>query len=344
MSDVAFNRTGKSAAQKARVYHIQTWYLFSILTALCVLFCCGPASAKKPVEIRLAVEFVDHAACAHIAKHKNWYSQAGLLVKAFNNYATGMALSAALSRSDIDAAYICLLPAINAYANAGVPLKIVSGTHRYGYGLVVDPDRVHGVRDLCAPGVRLGCPSEGSPPAALLHKLVERFGLDKDVISRARRMPPPKLLLALQSGRIDAAFMPEQYPSMGTAAGFKELVSAADLWPGMQGSVLVVTRTFLADHPRAVAKLVALTIRGIIFINDHPVEAAVIVSFKLGDSLRQLPISAEVVQASLSQKLENTWLIDRDGVQAAIDYAARIGYIKTAFAAETLLDLRYLNE
>lgn len=315
-----------------------------------------PAGAEPPVRIKMAVEFLDHAACAHIASNSGWYQEAGLDVQAFDSYATGMALSAALSRGGIDAAYMCLLPAINAYANAGVPLKIVAGTHRYGYGLCVNPEKIKTVKDLEAPGIRLGCTSEGSPPAALLYKLVEKFHLDPVVATRARRMAPSKLLLSLQSGQIDAAFMPEQFPTIGESSGFEELVSAADLWPGMQGSVLVVTEDFLKAHSNAVRKLVAITVRSIHYINDHPLKAAQIVAKELdvagkeilpvniAGSLGQLSVTQEVIHRSLTEKLENTPAVDPAAVQEAIDYAARIGNIKQSFPAEQILDLRYLHE
>ena len=327
-----------------------------LLLALCILFYGHPAFVHASSEVHLAVEFVDHAACAHIARNKHWYQQEGLNIKAFDSYATGMALSAALSRGDIDAAYICLFPAINAFANANVRLKIVAGTHLYGYGLVVNPSKVKSVEDLSSLDIRLGCTSEGSPPAALLHKLVEHYSLSVDIINRARRMPPPKLLLSLESGQIDAAFMPEQYPSMGASAGFKELVSAADLWPGMQGSVLVVTEKFLERYPETVKKLVAITVRGIAYINDHPEAAARIVASELnvlGKEIQPLAltgnvtkqtISPEIIHASLRHKLKNTPLVDPEAVQSAIDYAARIGYIRHSFPAALILDLTYLHE
>ena len=55
-----------------------------------------------------------------------------------------MALAAALGR-EIQVAYLSI-PAINAYANAKVPIKIVTGTHKYGYGLVVDSNKIKCVR------------------------------------------------------------------------------------------------------------------------------------------------------------------------------------------------------
>lgn len=335
-----------------KLYVGTSWLIF-------VLFCFSEArwaAAQEPEPVRLAVEFLDHAACAHIARNQNWYRRAGLNVQAFDSYATGMALSAALAKGGIDAAYMCLFPAINAYANAHVPLKIVAGTHRYGYALVVNPEKIRSIADLGAPGVRVGCTGEGSPPAALLHRLVDRYHLDVSLVREARRMPPSKLLLSLRSGRIDAAFMPEQYPTMGQADGFRELVRAADLWPGMQGSVLVVTRRFLAMHPDAVEKLVRLTEQGIAYIRTHPAQAARIVAAELDVAGRQMvpmdfgetpdnrTVSAEIIETSLTRKMENCASVEPAAVQAAIDYAARIGYIPHSFPAGEILCLRYLHD
>ena len=100
------------------------------------------ALAQERQDIGMAVEFMDHAACAYVAKDKGWFKKEGLRLSACESYVTGMALAAALARGDIQAAYICLVPAINACANAGVSIKIVAGTHRYGYGLVVNPNKV----------------------------------------------------------------------------------------------------------------------------------------------------------------------------------------------------------
>jgi NitT/TauT family transport system substrate-binding protein len=316
----------------------------------------GTAVAGEIVDVHLAVEFVDHAACAHIARNQGWYEETGLKVNAFDNYATGMALSAALAKGGIDAAYMCLFPAINAYANAGVGLKIVAGTHLYGYGLVVNPEKIDNIQDLSKADVKIGCTREGSPPAALLHKLVETYGLEESIPDRARRMPPSKLLLALISGQIDAAFMPEQFPTMAETAGFRQLISARELWPDMQGSVLVVTDKFLAAHPEAVGTLVALTARGVDYINAHPEAAAEIVAGELNvagkeifpvnitGSLQSLTVTPAVIETSLGTKMVNTSRIDPEVVQQAIDYAARLGYIRKAFPAEEILDLEYLNE
>lgn len=324
--------------------------------ALCLLFSSSHVFSGTIRPINLAVEFVDHAACAHIANHFNWYAEMGLNVSSFDSYATGMGLSAALAKGGIDAAYICLLPAINAYANAHVPIKVVAGTHLYGYGLIVNPEKIKTVQDLASPGIRLGCTREGSPPAALLHKLQAVYDLDPNIIANARRMPPPKLLLGLKTGQLDGAFMPEQFPTMGQSDGFKELINARDLWPNMQGSVLVVHQNLIKDHPDVVKKLVGLTQRGIQYIHDNPEQAGTIVAgelnvmerdlfpVKLAGSLQQLRVKPDVIQHSLGHKLVNTASINSEMVQEMINYSAKIGNIRKPFPAQEILDLSFLHE
>ena len=177
------------------------------LIAFVPLTGCAP---EEESSIGMAVEFMDHAACAYISQDKGWFEEAGLNVTAYESYITGMALSSALTRGDIQVAYMCLVPAVNAYANAEVPIKIVAGTHKYGYGLVVNPDKVKNVNDLEQPGMRIGCVREGGAVDVLLHKTIDIYSLDEgNVLGNIQRMNPPKLALSIKMDQLDAAFMPE---------------------------------------------------------------------------------------------------------------------------------------
>jgi len=316
----------------------------------------GECVSKERTTINMAVEFVDHAACAHIARNQGWFEAEGLKVTAFENYITGMALATALGRGDINAAYICLIPAICAYANGKVPLKVVAGTHKYGYGLLVDPEKVKNVKDLENPDIRLACAREGSPIDACMHKMIDKYQLDESkIMNKVKRMPPPKVLLALKMGQLDAGFCCEQFPTMGEELGFKVLLMAQDLWPEMQGSVLIVTDDLIRDHPDMVRKLVKVTQRGTRYIHEHPEDAATIVAgeltvagkevlpLKIGKVTAELEITPEAILKSLTTKMECTTDVDPAMVQEAIDYLAKLGYIKS-FAAEDILDLRFLKE
>ena len=330
--------------------------LSAIFSSIClILIFSGEGTCQEEPPIGIAVEFVDHAASAHIAKSKGWFKSEGLRVSAFDNYITGMALAAALSRGDIQVAYICLIPAITAYANGKVAIKVIAGTHKYGYGLLVDPKKVKTIIDLEKPDIRIGCPREGSPVDVLLHKTIDKYHLDKNkILTKIRRMSPPKVLLALKMGQLDAGFCCEQFPTMGESLGFKVLLTAKELWPNMQGSVVVVKEDLIMNHPEIVKKIVKITEQGIQYIHESPEDAATIsaraltvagktvLPLKIGKIAGEWEIPPEVILRSLTTRMECTSGIDPRQIQETINYMAKLGYIKW-FKAEEILDLRFLH-
>jgi len=315
---------------------------------------CYGKTRERP--IRMAVEFVSHAACAHIARSRGWYKDVGLNIASFDNYITGMALASALSNSNIDVAYVCLIPAIVAHANGGINIKVVAGTHRYGYGLIVNPKKVKTIQDLMRPDIRVACPREGSPTDAVMRKMIDKYHLDADGLTeKVLRMPPPKVLFALETGQIDAGFCCEQFPSMGVEKGFKELTSARDLWPDMQGSVLIVKDSLIKRHPDIVKKLVEVTKKSTAYIHAHPHEAAKITAqaltivgkdvlpIKISRVAEKLKITPSAVYRALFKQMECTTDIDINMVQQEINYLYKLGYIKRRFNANEIVDLRFLK-
>ncbi len=325
--------------------------IFIILSSVLLLISNSISKKIVPskIEIGIALEFVDHSASAHVAKEKGWFAEEGIKLKMYDSYITGMALSAALVRGDIDAAYICLIPAICAYKNGKVDLKIISGTHLYGYALLVDSKKIKTVNDLLNSKIRIGCPRSGSPTDIIMHKMIDKYRLNKNaILPRIQRMPPPKILMALKAGRIDAGFCCEQFPSMGEKNGFKILLNAKDLWPGMQGSVLVVKNDLIKKHPDIIKKLIKVTKRGLDFINNNPIEASKIVSktlnvisndifpLKLNKSVNEIHITPEIIYSSLTNQMICTDKIDITMIQETIDYMAKLGYVK-AFTAQEIV-------
>ena len=231
-----------------------------LLAGLLLLTTIGGCAEQEKAPIGMAVEFNAHSAGAYISQDKGWFGEEGLELAPYESYVTGMALAAALAQGDIEVAYICLVPAINAYANAGVPIKIVAGTHKYGYGLVVNPDKIKTVNDLEKPDIRLGCIREGGAVDVLMQKTIDKYNLDEDkVLANVQRMDPSKQVLAIKMGQLDAAFLPEQWATMAEEFGFSMLLTSQDIWPEMQGSVLVVKQELIDDQPEVVKKLVEVT-------------------------------------------------------------------------------------
>lgn len=307
----------------------------------------------------VAVEFNTHASAAYVAKARGLYEAQGLRIKTFDSYVTGMALAAALTRGDVDAAYICLAPAISAHANGGVALKVVSGTHHYGYAVVADPKVIRTPRDLEKPGMRIGCVREGNAADVLFEKGISHYGLNRAaVMKNVRRMNPPEQIIALETGRLDAAVMPEHYPSIAAARGFTVVFSARDVWPGMQGSVLAVSDRLLERYPEMVKSLVRVNRQATRWINDHPQKAAAIVFGALhaageidGASAvypapqarlaGKVSLSPDVVFSSITQGVEITADVDPVQVQRTIDAMAELGLIRGRFEAGRILKLEW---
>ena len=87
--------------------------LVLFLVGLLVLIPMSGCAEREEAPIGMAVEFMDHAACAYISQDKGWFEEEGLNLTSYESYITGMALASALARGDIQVAYICLVPAIN---------------------------------------------------------------------------------------------------------------------------------------------------------------------------------------------------------------------------------------
>jgi len=185
--------------------------LLCSLLGILIFISLGISASEKNKSIGMAVEFMDHAAPAYISHEKGWFEEEGLKLTSYESYVTGMALASALARGDIQVAYMCLVPAINVYANAKVPIKIVAGTHKYGYGLVVDADKVRTLQDLERKDIRIECVKEGGTVDVLFHKAIDKYDLDEEkVLNNIQRMNPSKQIMAIQMGKLDAAFLPEQ--------------------------------------------------------------------------------------------------------------------------------------
>lgn len=324
-------------------------------TVFSVLRAEGTKDPRR-IKIGMAVEFMDHAACAYVAQDKDWFEEEGLNLSAYESYVTGMALASALARGDIQVAYICLVPAINVYANAKVPIKIVAGTHKYGYGLVADPDKIKSVLDLEKPAIHIGCVREGGAVDVILHKTIDTYHLDEEkILKNVRRMNPPKQVLAIKMGQLDAAFLPEQWATMAEDLGLRMLLTSQDLWTRMQGSVLVVKEDLIKRHPEIVGKLVKVTRKSTDWINRHPGEAAGIVARKLSatggkifparaaEIAVKLEITSQVISRSMNRLVYATD-IHPHVIQDTINYIIKLGYFKKGFRAEDMIDLSWLHD
>lgn len=305
------------------------------------------ASARVPLSV--AVEYTDHAAAYYIAEKAGLFEEAGLDVESAKVYASGVAVAAALTKEGFDVSYMCLVPAIFTYANGGVPIKIIAGTHKNGYGLVVNSAKISSVSDLAKDGIKIANGPEGTSTDFLQKILVQKEGLDPEKIkANTVRMNASKQLMALYSGQVDAIFVPEHFATLAASfPGMKMLLRGQDIWPEMQGSVLAVTTDLLTEHPDVVEKLRDVNREGIALLNSDTEQACATIADCLSikqDMIREqtetpdidLTVDGELVAVSLSN-MTLTDEIDADDVQAVIDKMYELGYIDAPFDASEIL-------
>lgn len=307
------------------------------------------APKEKETGLNVAVEYTDHAGSFYYAKGKDLFQQSGLRIDDVRVYASGVGVAAAFTKGGFDAAYMCLVPAIFTYANGGVPLKIIAGTHKNGYGLVVNSAKIKDVKDLQKNGIKIANGPQGTTTDFLQKILIEKEGLNKDkIMANTVRMNAAKQLMALRNGKVDAIFVPEHFATLAASfPGMKMLVRSADIWPDMQGSVLVVTEGLIKNHPEVVAKLKEVNGRSIKLMNDNPREAGAIVAqnlnlnqAKVREETKSPEANLEVTPEIVAQSLGNLRLtpdISAQDVQAVIDKMYALGYIAKTFKAKEIM-------
>ncbi|AGL00403.1 ABC transporter substrate-binding protein [Desulfoscipio gibsoniae] len=326
-----------------------------VIFSACLLILGGcnqaPATQDTGVNLNVAVEYTDHAAAFYFAQGKGLFEDAGFSVEDVNVYASGVGVAAAFTKGGFDVSYMCLVPAIYTYANGGVPIKIISGTHKDGYGLVVNASKIKDLRDLEKDDIKIANGPKGTTTDFIQMLLLEKENLNaKKVLANTVRMNGAKQLMALRNGQVDAVFVPEHFAAMAASfPGMKMLASSRDICPDMQGSVMVVTEDFLEKHPEAVENLKEINKKSIDLINTYPQEAALIIAQNLNINQSKvkeetkspqanLEVTPELVAKSMTN-LRSTPEISQQDVQTIINKMHALGYITKSFDAGEIMSV-----
>ena len=158
-------------------------------------------------------------------------------------------------------------------------------------------------------------------------------------------------LKLFQDGKLDGAWLPEPWASrLVLQAGAKVLVDEKDLWDGSASgkpgefptTILIVNKTFAAEHPDTVKALLRGHAKSVAWLNDTPsAEKAAVINAALQESAGAA-LPADVIDRSLKNiiftvdPLAGTYpKLLKDGVEAGTTKQADIN---------GLFDLRALNE
>ncbi|MCM3299236.1 aliphatic sulfonate ABC transporter substrate-binding protein [Streptomyces pseudogriseolus] len=253
----------------------------------------------------------------------------------------------ALNAGSIDIGWIGPSPSINGYTkSAGKNLRIISGSASGGVKLVVNPDRIKTLDDL--KGKKIATPQLGNTQdVAFLHWIAEKGWKvdaqsgkgDVSVVRTDNKITPD----AYKSGSVDGAWVPEPTASKLVADGAKVLLDESDIWPDKKFVItnIIVSQTFLKEHPDVVEAVLRGSVRTNAWINAHPDEAKAAANKAL-EKLSGKALPAEVLNPAWKSI---TFLDDplASTLDAQAEHAVSAGLLEKP-DLEGIYDLKPLNK
>ncbi|MFE5488332.1 ABC transporter substrate-binding protein [Streptomyces sp. NPDC056527] len=185
----------------------------------------------------------------------------------------------ALNGGSLDIGFIGPSPSINGYVKSkGKNLRIISGSASGGVKLVVNPAKIKTLDDL--KGKKIATPQKGNTQDVAFLNWISEKGWkvdsesgkgDVSVVRSDNKVTPN----AYKSGSIDGAWVPEPTASKLVSEGGKVLLDESTLWPDKKFVItnIIVSQTFLKEHPDVVEAVLRGTVKTNEWINANPDKA-----------------------------------------------------------------------
>ena len=253
-------------------------------------------------------------------------------------FASGTQETTALLAGQLDAAYVGPNPTINAWQKSGgTAIKVISGAATGGASLVVKK----GVTSAAQlKGQSLATPSLGNTQDVALRYWLKQNGLSTnttgggDVFVKPTT-PNSAAVLEFKSGQIAGGSEPAPYDVEMVKDGGTVLLSETGVT-----TLLVVTQSFLAAHPAAVADLLKAQVQANDFIAKNAAAAQADVNTELS-AYTGKPLKADIVAASFKE-ITFTDDPDESSLTADATQATSLGLLKSV-TLTGLFDLDPLN-
>jgi sulfonate transport system substrate-binding protein len=190
---------------------------------------------------------------------------------------SGSEASIAMLSGSLDAAFVGSWPAASLYLRSG-DVAIVAGAAVGGVAFVVRTSAgISSPADLH--GARIAVPNLGNSQDVALRTWLHAHGLSATDEGGDVSVVPTdstELLQLFRLGRVDAAWVPEPYPTYLVAEGVaRSFLDEAELWPDGRFATagLLVSTGYLEAHPGVVRRLLEAEVRTIRFMRADPARA-----------------------------------------------------------------------
>lgn len=214
-------------------------------------------------------------------------------------------MTAKLISGEYDAGVLPLNVAAKLYAS-GIELKLAAIVGDGMVSFLSADDSISALADL--KGKRVNVAGQGATPDYLFRKLLRGAGLDPEKdITLDYSLPYPEAAIALASGKIRYAILPEPFATMAKLQNsrLRPSLDLGALWTRQTGqanypmTAFVVSSKLAAERPVAVKAILAAYSASIAWVLAEPVEAAALVEkqelgLMAGIAAKAIPVSAYV--------------------------------------------------
>ncbi len=291
--------------------------------------------AQQSNVVRIGYQPSDHHAALFVALAKHMFQKEGIKVETYE-FKAGPPETQALAAGKIDVAYIGCVPAITAYCK-GVPIKIVAGVNQGGSAIVVrkdEADKIKSIKDL--KGKKIAELMKGSIQDCIIRIALRKYGINPDKDVDLIEMSTFNAVQALGAKQIDAFIEPEPGPSLAVYKDYGvRLMDTKDILPNHQCCVLVMTKSFIRNHPDLAKKILKIHIEATKWINEHPKEAAEITAKKLHEPVKVEEIAMKHVVFSYNLNVSS--------MKIFANFLLKIGYIHHLPNWSDFVDLKLLR-
>jgi len=234
----------------------------------------GVSTEDQVTEITVGITPIANAAHLYIAIEEGFFEEEGLEVTPSTIQATSTAVPS-LMNDELQVALMNSIPVVTA-ASKNLPITVISGSDRYSTdatldttALVVSPESdIAEVADLA--GKTVAVVGLKSGPDLALHVVLEEAGVDVNDVEIVE-ISYPDMMPALESDRIDAAFLVDPFLSIAKGEEFQTISQPfTEGLGGMSALQWVSSENFVESNPDTVRKFNTAIAKAGEFANDNP--------------------------------------------------------------------------
>jgi NitT/TauT family transport system substrate-binding protein len=224
-------------------------------------------------------------------------------------------MTAKLVSGEYDAGVLPINVAAKLYAS-GLPIKLAAVVGEGMLSFLSADSSISSLRDLR--GKRISVAGQGATPDYLFRRLLRGAGMDPSAdLQLDYSLPYPEAAVALASGKIGYAILPEPFSTMARSRNpkLRECLDLGALWKEQTGQAFypmtcfAVSDSLARERPSAARAILEAYARSIDWISAHPAEAGQLVEkndlgLKADIAADSIPRSAHVFKDARAARPE----------------------------------------